>query len=206
MSAKQHDFTSLIFEIADTFDMELSRKTGESVGSLKGSESKELALVEGFDWIIKPTVVDSATYSGEEKAGALLHVCGSLYLLLLVDGVQNPSVAFSQMWVIDGAKMGWTKAHSFLIFPASWHRDLLYQNICDGVVASFARNRKKDAWTEMHCAKQQMVEYIARKKAEREELPKGMTRAQQLVEQIKCTSLTVSHVSDKYRTKGPRGV
>lgn len=187
------EFSDAIFEIADTLDMELTRTLSKTVDALHGACEREVRVFEGLRWVLKPSVLDSATHETVGKAAVLVHICGALYMLMVVDRFKE-GPAYSQVWIIDGAKLGWSP-QGVMLFPASWARDTLYSNVVEGVVASYQRAKGRTQWIEVAQPKQEMQKYILGKRK-----LFGQTQASSVVEKIKAEM----QVSDKYRTKGPR--
>lgn len=191
------DTSSMLFEIADTFSMEVSRRKGPPAGALSGKERIAWKVMQGLNWEIEPKIVDSGYYPESEKAGALLRVTGSLYLLLLIDGTKQDE-DYARLWVLDGAKLEWLKRTTLLVFPSLWKRVLLYEQIQDGVVAAFRRKRKTKTWLAVEHAAAEVREYVQAKQTP----GGGETDAEKVLRRIRTD---LNAVSDKFRTLGPRG-
>ena len=191
---------SLMFEIADLFDMELTRTLGNTLNCLSGEEQKPVVALAGLDWALPVKVADSASYTQEQKVGALLHIGGSLWVVVLVDEARIQEERYLQVWLVDGSKLHWSPHSTTWILPATWNRASFYRKFVAGVVASYTRFHGKNRWYAQSNAKEAMAQYIESKRT-------GETDAERVVQSLRNKNWPVlDGTSERYRTKGPRGV
>ena len=183
------DLTQEIFEIADALDIEI-RRDRTSLGSpLSGTASFSLDLLEGLDFQCPVRIVNSGVYPITQVLGVVVHICGSLYFVVLVGRAAD---AYTQLWVVDGAKLGWKPTDKFKVFCTSWARREFYASFVDGVVAKYTRKLGAANWDEEPHARRHIEEYLQ----------------ENLARTPENTGMTFTHgsmaVTPTYRTNGPR--
>jgi hypothetical protein len=86
---------------------------------LSGNVALEFKLMEGLTFGVTPTIVDSGVYTVSAVAGAVVHVCGALYAVLLIDA-NLPQSEYLSLWLVDGTKLGWSAKSFNPVFPMGW--------------------------------------------------------------------------------------
>jgi hypothetical protein len=174
-----------LFELADTLGIELLRDKAKLTNQLQGGGSLRFRLMEGLNFTVSPEVVDSGVYSPNALAGVVVHLCGALYAVLLIDdSAQNQN--YLSLWLVDGAKLNWRKKDFSHVFPVTWNRGLFNSRFRDGVIAAYQRKALGVTWLRVEDYKQKLEGQPI------QDAPSFLP------------TRSVAKFSDKYRTKGPR--
>lgn len=193
MSTKPQLENDDLFALVDLLGIELKRDRTRRVDQLSGGQTLLLRVMEGLNFPLSVTVLDSGVYPTQGKVGVVVHVCGSLFLVLLVNAFASGTSDYIQVWAVDGGKLGWS--HKELsVFPAGWHRQPFYRKFMEGVVCGYrhlpsserhcGQSPKQWQWFIVDDARQELLDYVA----------------------SKASGTTESQLSDQFRTVGPRGV